>query len=496
MRFFLYVSLLLVLIPVVFSKPFLGLCVYYVVSILQPKYLCWRPDFQDALLVGIPFVIGAVAFGAIRKDLIPARDSETGRLRKLITRLTRSPFFHPCWTLGLFGLLIAYITVTRLLVPYPLDDSSYQFRGLCKIIFVAAMITGLVTDEKRFRTFYIVIALSAAFWAIKGGLKVVLIGPHQVYGKTYDNNLFALTSVMALPMLFYFGLSIRHVRWRTLLLIASALMCLGIIGSRSRAGFVAFGVVLICMAWSSRYRLRAFAAVSVVALVVVLASGSEIIERVDSIFAYSEDRSARARFATWEVARELFFESPIIGVGFNNFETAKDRFTGGQKAAHNIYLQNLSELGLLGTPIWLLIIFGTMFGLFRLMRNSRTLPPEMRWVYYYARGLLLALVAFSIHGMFHNDEYLEQMFVVVGLAAALKLVAERKWREIQLSSELKKQGEAASVDTESGDARPELPTPSPTLEPAGHPGLFGGRPRSLGALARYGIQLRPYPGGP
>ena len=60
MRFIIYASVLFAVLPLVFYRPFIGLCVYYIVSILQPKVLCWRDEFQDALLVGVPLVIGAM----------------------------------------------------------------------------------------------------------------------------------------------------------------------------------------------------------------------------------------------------------------------------------------------------------------------------------------------------------------------------------------------------------------------------------------------------
>ena len=110
----------------------------------------------------------------------------------------------------------------------------------------------------------------------------------------------------------------------------------------------------------------------------------------------------------------MLAQSPLIGVGFGNFEIAKDRFQGGQKAAHNIYLANMAELGLLGHPLWLAILFGTLISLYRFMRRSRRFPPEMRWAYCWSRGLLLGLLAFCIHGMFHNEEYLELMLAMVG----------------------------------------------------------------------------------
>lgn len=500
MRFALYLAILIALMPLVFSRPFFGLCVYYVISLLQPKYLCWRPDLQDALLVGVPLVVGAVAIGAKRRELIPERDSFSGRLLSVRTRIVSSALIQPRWGILLLGLLIAFVAVTRAMAPYPLDHTSYQFSGLCKVLLVAAMITGLVTSPRQFRALFLVVALATSFWAIKGGLKVMMIGPHQVYGKTYDNNLFALTSVMTLPMVFYFGLTVKSVRWRTVLLICAALICLGIIGSRSRAGFVAFGVVLLCMAWSSKYRLRALVAVLLVATVTTFMSGTEILDRFDSIFAYSEDQSARSRFFTWLFAWQLFLDNPIFGVGFGNYEIAKISLGGGNKSAHNIFLQNLAELGAIGSMIWCAVVFGSMYSLYHLMRWSRRLPTEMRWVYYCARGLLLGLLAFCIHGFFHNESYIELMFVLVALTISLRLVAERQWYEIRL------QAEWASVQG-------QIVTSAPALDnlPAQSPAEIGGetqrpptdeapgegarrRPRSLGELARFGARFRPSPG--
>jgi len=454
MRFALYLMLLVGILPIVLTRPFFGLCVYYVISLLQPKMLCWHPLFPDAMLVGVPLVVGALAVGVKRVTWEPQQDRRTGGIRALRERFVRSPILEPSWLLGMCVLLLTYITLTRVLVPYPLANNSFQYRGLCKVIFVVALLTGLASDLRRFRILYIVVAISVAFWAIKGGLKVIVLGPHQVYGRSYDNNFFALTSVMTLPMVFYFAQSVRHRRWRTLLLISSALICLAIIGSRSRAGFVAFVVVLASMAWSSRYRLRAMVAVLLLGGVAVALSGAEIKARIDSIVDFQEDRSARSRFSTWEAAAQLLGSSPVFGVGFANFELAKDELIGGRKAAHNIYLQNLAELGVVGHPLWLAIVFGSLLSGYLLMRRARGLPADMRWAYYWSRGLVLGLLAFCIHGFFHNEEYLELMFVQAGLVAALHTTVRRELYRRKVSA----------------PPKDELQAPAKPIQGAWHPG--------------------------
>ena len=426
MRIAVYIVILCAMLPFVLTRPFFGLCLYYVVSLMQPKVLCWRGDFQDSMMVGVPLVIGAIAFGVQRRTLLPRKDPKSGEIVAVKETLARNPLFEPSLLVVLFVVLLAYISVTRLLVPTPISNNSYSYRSLIKLLIVVVLLTGMAADLGRFRILYIVVAMSTAFWAIKGGIKVILLGPHQVYGRSYDNNLFALMSVMSLPMVFYFALSVKHARWRAVLLICAALICLSVIGSRSRAGFVALAFVLMCMAWSSRYRLRAIAAAGLVAVVAWTLSSQEIRERVTSIIEYQKDKSAMSRFATWDVAMQMLHQNPMIGVGFNNFEYAKDKYVGGYKAAHNIFVLNLAELGLLGHPIWLAIVFGTIVSLYRLMRRSRGFPPEMRWAYYWSRGLLLGLSAFCIHGLFHNEEYLELMLVMCGLNVALHAAIRRE----------------------------------------------------------------------
>lgn len=467
MRFAIYVGILIAIIPLVFTRPFFGLCAYLVVSILQPKYLCWQPDFQDAFLIGLPLVIGAVAVGVKRQSVLPVRDAH-GKVIALKTVQERAPLFELAWPLLVMGLLIAYIGATRPLSEYPLSETSAAYRSLCKVLIVTAILTGMCAEARRFRILYGVVALSAAFWAIKGGLKVALLGPHQVYGKTYDNNLFALTSVMALPMVFYFGQSLTRLRWRWLFAAASGLTCLAILGSGSRAGFLALAVVLWCMAWSSKYRFRAIAAVCLFVGIVYLAAGAEVRDRVASIVNFREDKSASSRFVTWTAARDMLASRPILGVGFGNFESARRAAGGSGKAAHNIFLEAAAELGLVGLSMWLLLILGSMFSLWRFMRWSRRLPPDLKWAYLWSRGLLLGMVAFCVHGFFHNEEFLELMLTIIGMGVALQAAVHRSRSERRLRREVGFRAAGAKVASPARERESEAESP----QPAWHPGVL------------------------
>lgn len=433
MRFVIYITMLIGSLPLAFRFPFFGLCVYLTVSFAEPKKLCWRPDTQDSLMIGACFVAGALLFGTRRRDVIAETDDDTGALKSIRQVLRRSALVEPSLLLVPPLLLIAYIGLSRLLGEAGTQRAADEYNRLCKTTLVTLLMTGLVPDLRRTRIVYGVIALAAGFWAIRGGLKVLMIGPHQVYGADYDNNLFALKSVMALPLLYYLGVTAARPRWRWLLYACTALVVLAVLGSKSRSGFLALVSVLACLAWTSGRRLRAMAGVTVVAAVAVALSWSDISARFDSIRNYRTDKSAQGRLRIWPLAWAMLAEKPVTGVGFNQFENAVKKAGGNTLAAHNIWIQNLVELGMVGHPLWLATVVGPMIGLSTLMWRARRGPPALRSYYFLARGLLLSYVGFWIHGMFHNEEYLDLMYACLGLTVSLRVVYARHWREMRLA---------------------------------------------------------------
>lgn len=428
MRFALYLTLLICLLPLVFSRPFFGLCVYYVVSFMQPKVLCWRPDLQDSLLVGVPLVAGAILFGVRQPRWAPAAPSGGGALSQgLREQWLRGGLFEPSWQALLLLLLVGYIGLTGAVSTLHAPDAGEMYGRLCKVVLVTVLMTGLAASADRFHALCIVVAVATGFWAIKAGAWTLLLGPHRTHGEDYDNNLFALKSVMVLPLLYQLGMADTNRRRRYLFMGLAALTALGIIGSRSRSGFVALAFVLICMMWSGRHRIRAALGVCLLGFVALIVSGNEIRTRLTSIEDYQSDRSAGKRFVIWQAAWDVFAAHPLTGVGFARFEAAHQKENQRSWAAHNIWLQNLAELGLIGHPLWLALVLGTILELYLLMRRTARAPPELRRLHHAASGLLMGMCAFWIHGMFHNEEYLELMFTFIGMTVCLRVVVRHEW---------------------------------------------------------------------
>lgn len=66
----------------------------------------------------------------------------------------------------------------------------------------------------------------------------------------------------------------------------------------------------------------------------------------------------------WLPAILLFLDAPLLGIGWGNFKysfTIYYPYTANQNNAHNVYLQLLSETGIVGTTIIMIAIFYTLY---------------------------------------------------------------------------------------------------------------------------------------
>src|SRR4051812_22312662 len=95
MRYALYLTFLYGSLPFVFVRPFYGLCVYFIVSFMEPKVLCWQPALQDSMIVGVPLVLGILLFGIKRIRIEPVREALTGRITDLRETVVRNRLIEP-----------------------------------------------------------------------------------------------------------------------------------------------------------------------------------------------------------------------------------------------------------------------------------------------------------------------------------------------------------------------------------------------------------------
>jgi O-antigen ligase len=241
-----------------------------------------------------------------------------------------------------------------------------------------------------------------------------------------------LVAAMALAV----GLAIisrRSTRLRTLALLGGILAPIGLIQTLSRGGLIAAGVVLLVSTvvggrWRGRAaRVALVAVVGITAYFLFLAPAASV-KRVTM-------STTNGRNDVWIVGWRMFTARPAIGVGAGNFPLVSSRylqrpglitsasdFLVAPKIAHNTYLEQLSELGVLGL-LTLLGVFagGLAAGLKAAHICERLGDDEMELM---ARCAVLALVAFYTADFFLSGLLYKQLWLVFALGPALLKVAD------------------------------------------------------------------------
>lgn len=216
------------------------------------------------------------------------------------------------------------------------------------------------------------------------------------------------------------------------LLAVSASIFAAITFSMSRAGLLStVGSMLVMGALASgggrpgRWRWPLMGAqMLVLAIVVVFVIPADLVQHLGRLASGTDPDS---RLPIWKDTLGLIRAFPLFGVGLGNFYPAILRyqtsaFNVAWTAAHNDYLQQLAELGIVGVCLPAIVLGGAFFRAVRAAHSSR--DAEVRW---FAIGCAGSLSALLIHSVFDFNTYVLANAMVLawvaGLAASLRRVA-------------------------------------------------------------------------
>jgi putative inorganic carbon (HCO3(-)) transporter len=238
-------------------------------------------------------------------------------------------------------------------------------------------------------------------------------------GLFHDPNDLAVSFVVAFALLS--GLAVATDRVKVALLAVPALILgYGVFLTRSRGGTVAFLVVL----W--RATANRFGQVPALLLAAALVVGAAAIDFGGgrSLRAPS-DEAASGRLTAWTEGLEMLKSSPILGIGYGQF------LEHHTLTAHNSLVLCLAETGLLGYFFWVALLVVTVLEL----RGLQLLPEEGRAdsdLKHWAGVLQLSLVAFMTAAFFLSRTFVPTLYLIIGLAAALALIARRAGEPVWL----------------------------------------------------------------
>jgi O-antigen ligase len=228
--------------------------------------------------------------------------------------------------------------------------------------------------------------------------------------------------------------------WVRLVMMATAAVCVvGVVSSFARGAFLA-AVAIFGLVWLRSPRKGATLAAGVGgALILVVAAlvlhGDAFWAEIQSVFEDGTSSGTGAdRWALWTAAWQVFEQRPILGAGPQNWGVYAAQFfdigeVGGRyannpgtlynRSLHNMYVQILSEMGIVGVSLflWILIDF------WRRNAALRTAEAARRWkekggrmqLRFAAIALELAMVGFLTIAMVYSTAGKHWFFTIQGM---------------------------------------------------------------------------------
>jgi O-antigen ligase len=153
----------------------------------------------------------------------------------------------------------------------------------------------------------------------------------------------------------------------------------------------------------------------------------------------SESGTGRARIESWKAGWVMFIHNPI-GVGGNNFpvrfqEYQTEYFKRGMwgRVAHSIWFTLLPEVGIIGTFIFILLIYHNFKDLLMIKKNTRIFENENRTFFKYLYlAFFASFTGFFVSASFLSVLYYSHFWYLTALVMASANVCELEKEKIEL----------------------------------------------------------------
>lgn len=199
------------------------------------------------------------------------------------------------------------------------------------------------------------------------------------------------------------------------LLASFGFACATVVVTHSRGGALGLAVGVVVWAVLSRHRAKAVALTIAATVGVVMFAPTSFWNRTETIAQYEQDASALGRLRSWEAGSRALSESPLLGIGADNYVEAWDRYMPRNVretayTAHNTWMQVVVELGFLGLGVFATMVSAAAWGLWK-ARNG-ILGDE-------ARALLASLAALAVCGTTGGYAFNWFFYMLLGLTGAV-----------------------------------------------------------------------------
>jgi O-antigen ligase len=254
----------------------------------------------------------------------------------------------------------------------------------------------------------------------------------------YDPNDLAFVLVSSLPLIAMFAI-VSTGKARLAMAGLAAVALVSILLTESRGGFLALIAVLVAFAFfpfipkdtKQKRRIgvvpRLIALVAVFSITWVSLPGS-VRERLLTVFSPSTDYNVTSkdegRFLVWGRNLPLVLKRPW-GYGAASSPAVDGMLAGGRfRAMHNMYLEVLIELGVVGILLFLFCLINSwrfLWRRFRAIGDVAPSPSADREIRLFAWATCISLLAAAISGFFLSLSYSNALWLIISLGGVLSI---------------------------------------------------------------------------
>lgn len=328
--------------------------------------------------------------------------------------------FYNCYNLVGRYVLTYYLAAQCLNVQEIKGRRLLNAEKQVKILLSAAALSWLIVVVYGFLQAFAGIGLGdeAMPWtdeAIFPGLKT------RVFSTWQNPNLLGgyLDFVMGLAAGVFFALRSRRLRILLALLWCVSAFCLTL--TYARGACLSIGLVIAV--YGAVYNRRVLAGLAVLAAVLLIAD-STLLERLTSVFT-KLDTSSEMRLAFWESTAAMILDHPVLGIGWGAYFMVYPNYDYYMQGnfikivhAHNMYLNFLAEVGLIGFISFMAYFFGSMIKAFKAQAQERS-----AWLKGMMLGTALGMASLAVNGLtdyvMFNTELSMTVWLFAGTAAVL-----------------------------------------------------------------------------
>jgi probable O-glycosylation ligase (exosortase A-associated) len=394
------------LLPSCFMRSDIGLMVFCWLSYMNPHRLCYgfASTMPYAQLVALATLAG----------LLTSKEPK------------KIPWKAPVVLILVF---LIWMLVTTVFAFYE-EAAWIMFNQTWKIQLITFLITIIMTTKERINNLVWVMAMSLAFYGVKGGIFTITTGGSaRVWGPASTfiggNNEIGLALLMTLPLLRYLQLASNNLLIKRGMTAVIVLSILCILGTQSRGALVGFAAVILFLVLKSRNKVPLVLALAITIPAALSMMPESWYARMNTMKTYTKDGSAMGRINAWYTAVNIA-NHRIVGGGFKCLHLVETfrRYAPNPDDvhdAHSIFFQVIGEHGYIGLILFVAIGL-TSWNLAAKTAKLARGDPEFNWMADLCNMIQVSFVGYASAGLFLGLATFDLFYNLVAVVVACNVL--------------------------------------------------------------------------